>query len=166
MCEHFAAPALVRQWAPSIYKTSRRPSLVSKFAVPRVVAEKSSRKSTLQSENGGCRGCSRGTTVLGRKMRFLGNQDQFQDHLSCQEDLRSCSYDIISSFGIIRFLFSPVYSGIKKITRNTMCRLDPELKWQYYQHQIRGKCSPEQVLESLYFAWLANASSSRLTNCS
>ena len=152
------------QWAPTIYKTSRRPSLVSKFAV---VAEKSSRKSTPHCENGGFRGCSGGTTVLGRKMRLLGNQDEFQDHLSCQDDLRSCSTTLYQDPASSDFFyFSSYLSRNKKKQPEIPCLPDLELKWQYYHHQILGKCSPEQVLESPYSAWLVNASSSRLTNCS
>ena len=152
------------QWAPTMYKTSRRPSLVSKFAV---VAEKSSRMSTLHCENGGAEDVSGGTTVLGRKIRFLGNQDEFQDHLSCQEDLRSCSTTLhqdpaSSDF----FYFFPCVARNKKNNLKYHVLPDLEVKWQYYHHQIRGKCSPEQVLESPYSAWLVNASSSRLTNCS
>ena len=76
-------------------------------------------------------------------------------------------YDIVSRFGIIYFFsFFPCVCGNKKNNPIYHVFPDPELKWQYYHHQIRGKCSPEQVLESPYSAWLANASSSRLTNCS
>jgi len=64
------------------------------------------------------------------------------------------------------FYFFSMYPGIKKNNLKYHVLPDLEVKWQYYHHQIRGKCSPEQVLESPYSAWLANASSSRLTNCS
>ena len=78
VCEHFTFPALVHtsagQWSPTIYKTSRHSSLMSRFAL---VAEKSTWKSSIHCENGGCRGCSGGTTVVGQKMRFLGNQNDF-----------------------------------------------------------------------------------------
>jgi hypothetical protein len=152
----------------SIYKTSRRPSLVSKFAV---VAEKSSRKSTPHCENGGCRGCFWGYYSAGTENTISRQPGRVLRPSFMSGGSQELFYDTASRSGIIRFfspifLFFSMYPGIKKNNLKYHVLPDLEVKWQYYHHQIRGKCSPEQVLESPYSAWLANASSSRLTNCS
>ena len=66
-------------------------------------------------------------------------------------------YDTASRSGIIRFfLFFPCVARNKKNNLKYHVLPDLEVKWQYYHHQIWGKCSPEQVLESPYSAWLVD----------
>ena len=91
------------QWAPTIYKASRRPSLVSKFAA---VAEKSSRKSALHCENGGCSG----------GLQHWDGKCDFSATRTSQEDLRSCSTTLYQDWASSDFF--PPFSR-KKITQNT-----------------------------------------------
>ena len=114
MCEDFAAPALVHtsagQWAPTIYKTSRRPSLVSKFGV---VAEKSSRKSTLHCEMVGAEDVLGGLQWWDGKYDFSANRTSFKTIFRVRTITGALLFHCIK----IRrrpYFFPPMYPGMKK----------------------------------------------------